>query len=67
MLLLLGSFWDKLAVILGVFDILFLFHLYHEKGVGPENWLTHNMLCDGQNIVISNSDLEQRKGDSLKK
>lgn len=67
MLLLLGFFWDKLAVILGVFDILFLFHLYHEKGVGPENWLTHNMLCDWQNIVISNSDLEHRKGDSLKK
>lgn len=67
MLLPLGSFWDKLAVILGVFDIVFFFHLYHEKGVGPENWLTHNMLCDRQNTVISNSDLDHRKGESLKK
>ena len=67
MLLPLGSFWDKLALILGVFDIFFFFHLYHEEGVGPENWLTHNMLCDGQNPVISNNDLEHRKGESLKK
>lgn len=66
MLLPLGSFWDKSAVILGVFDIVFFFHLYYEEGVGPENWLTHNMLCDRQNTIISNRDLDHRKGGIFK-
>ena len=48
-LLPLGSYWDKLAGILDgfvfFFEVLFSFHWYH-KG-GPENWLSHNVLCGG--------------------
>lgn len=51
-----------------LFEVLFFFHMYHEEGgEPPENWLSHNVLCGGQNTVIGSSNLEHGKWESVKR